>query len=151
MKLIFDGNILPQRELLKRMEEGAKLALEHVKLSVDNVEISVSFVSEKEIKSMNREFRQRDSVTDVLSFPQFENIDSMSNKKIVVLGDVVICEEKAKKQAIEFNHSYEREIIYLFIHSIFHLLGYDHIKEDDRIKMRTAEDKIMDELDIKRM
>lgn len=121
---------------------------ENVEISDKEIEISVSFVSEGEIKSINNEFRGIDKVTDVLSFPQYENAVEIGREKYVVLGDVVICLEKAKSQAKEYGHTLEREILYLFTHSIFHLLGYDHMQEDEKSIMRTAEKYVMQKIQV---
>ncbi len=119
------------------------LSLEKV---YEPVEVSVSFVKPKEIKALNKEYRNKDSITDVLSFPTDMNIHIEGIP--VMLGDVVICMERAREQSIEYGHSFERELIYLFVHSIFHLLGYDHIDENDKILMRHKEKKVLKELGI---
>ena len=67
-----------------------------------------------------------------------------------MLGDVVICLEKAREQAEEFGHSEEREIVYLFVHSVFHLLGYDHMEDEEKAEMRSAEEKVMSFLELER-
>ncbi len=71
-------------------------------------------------------------MTDVLSFPQFDDLNEIPEFGEICLGDVVICKDRALEQAEEFGHSFEREIIYLFTHSILHLLGYDHMEEDEK-------------------
>ena len=118
----------------------------------ENTSISVSFVDMDEIHVLNREYRGVDRATDVLSFPMFEpgEIELLEDGE-TELGDVVICREKAREQAEEFGHSYERELIYLFTHSIFHLLGYDHETEEEKAEMRAKEEKIMTKLHILRI
>ncbi len=117
-------------------------------------EISLSYVTKDDIRTINKEYRGKDAVTDVLSFPQFESIDEVASavdrEPIVCLGDVVICLEVAKEQSIEFGHTFLRELIYLYVHSILHLLGYDHMEENDKKYMRCAEEKYMSIIDIKR-
>lgn len=103
-------------------------------------EISVSLVDNEEIRALNREFRNIDSDTDVLSFPMDQEFQIPG---VSLLGDIIISMEKAKEQAEEFGHSLEREIAYLTTHSLYHLLGYDHIKEGDKIEMRKKEKYIM--------
>ncbi|WP_298634482.1 rRNA maturation RNase YbeY, partial [uncultured Mobiluncus sp.] len=104
------------------------------KVDQEKCEISLSFVDEGKIKELNREFRNIDKVTDVLSFPieDFFNEDrkTLLEKPYLMLGDVVICIDVARKQAKDLGHSFEREIMYLTCHSILHLLGYDHMEED---------------------
>ena len=93
-----------------------------------DTEVSVTFVSNNEIKNLNKTYRNKDSVTDVLSFPLNENDNYEINAETgaVVLGDIVISLETAFKQAENFGHSLEREIGFLTVHSMLHLLGYDH-------------------------
>ena len=130
----------------------------------DHVEISLSFVSEVEIQEMNRIHRNVDAVTDVLSFPMFEagelaeaaeraaqkQKEPESVEPYLLLGDVVICEAQARRQAKEYGHSYDREVVYLFVHSMLHLLGYDHMEEEDKAVMRAQEEIIMRELNLTR-
>ncbi len=106
--------------------------------------VSVSFVDEEEIKSLNNEYRQVDKVTDVLSFPM-EEIDG---RGVEILGDVIICVDRAIEQAAELGHSTEREITYLSVHSFLHLLGFDHEEDGDKSEMRALEKEIMAELKI---
>lgn len=119
--------------------------------------VGVSIVSEGEIKAINRDFRGIDKVTDVLSFPQFESTDEIlaeieGDEALVdiPLGDVVICLDQAERQSKEYGTSIRREVTYLFVHSVLHLLGYDHIDEEDKSLMRAHEEKIMTSLDILR-
>ena len=96
-------------------------------------EISVLFVDDARMKALNKEFRNKDEVTDVLSFPQYEALkDDGVSDPFIYLGDVVISLEQATRQAEEFGHSLEREIVYLTVHSVLHLFGYDHMTEEDR-------------------
>ncbi len=110
-------------------------------LNPEKISISVSFVSKEEIKKLNKKYRNVDEVTDVLSFPMYEG--EFPDVPELELGDVVICMDKVRAQAKEFGHSEERESMYLFTHSVFHLLGYDHIKEADKKIMRAKEEKVM--------
>ncbi len=114
----------------------------------EDIEVSVTLVSSEEIKKLNNEYRDVDKVTDVLSFPLDNPLDSDSSLPTYFLGDVVINREKIMEQSIEFSHSYERELSYLVVHSMLHLLGYDHIEEEDRVLMRQKEKEIMSELGI---
>lgn len=146
-----DGGISPDR--LAILEQAADLAARGEGLSGEGLELSLSFVSEEEIRQLNREYRNRDRVTDVLSFPMYENpeeIGAARSPEGVLLGDVVICTGMIAKQAVEYGHSEEREMVYLFVHSVLHLLGHDHEEEEERIRMRRAEDRVMDALGIGR-
>ncbi|HNZ82113.1 MAG TPA: rRNA maturation RNase YbeY [Sedimentibacter sp.] len=106
-------------------------------------EISVSFVTNEEIKELNKEYRNVDSETDVLSFPMNEEFDG-----VTILGDIVISTQKIIEQADDFGHSPEREMIYLTVHSMLHLLGYDHMENDEKSAMRAKEKEIMKNLKI---
>ena len=157
MEIIFEEMQIVSDEILDYMTKAANRAVELEKLPTDKCEVSVTFASLDEIHEINREYREVDSPTDVLSFPQYEREDIDFYREnpdevpdILELGDVVICKEKAEMQSVEFGHSFEREIIYLFTHSILHLLGYDHMEEDEKACMRKREEEIMDYLNIKR-
>ena len=113
-----------------------------------DVEVSVSFVDNQEIKELNKEFRNIDEITDVLSFPMDFNINIEGVNEI--LGDIIISVEKADEQAAEFVHSLDREILYLVIHSMFHLFGYDHLNEEDKAVMRSKEKEVVRNIGIYR-
>lgn len=110
-----------------------------------NYEISLSFVNNKEIKELNKKYRNIDRETDVLSFPMEEENFLVP---IPLLGDIIISAEKALEQSIEYEHSLLREISYLAVHSMFHLLGYDHMVEDEKKLMRYKEKEVMKRLKI---
>ncbi|MDU2574979.1 MAG: rRNA maturation RNase YbeY [Finegoldia magna] len=130
-------------ELTSDIESSIKICLIQ-ELNDDNYEISLSFVSEEEIKELNRDYRNKDSVTDVLSFPLEDDFQIQTN----LLGDIIICCKRAVEQSKEYNHSIKREIVYLVVHSMFHLLGYDHIDESDKIIMRNKEKSALKEIGI---
>jgi len=116
--------------------------LEHENIEVDG-EISILFVDNERIKALNSEFRNKDVETDVLSFPQYESIkDKGIDEPYIYLGDIVISLEKAREQAESFGHTFEREILYLVVHSVLHLLGYDHMEEEEKDEMRAREKEI---------
>ena len=111
-------------------------------------EISVTFTDNAGIRELNKQYRDKDIDTDVLSFPMGENgvydIDMETGAKI--LGDVVISMEKARDQAERFGHSFRREVGYLTAHSVLHLLGYDHIDNLEKVRMREKEELVMEQL-----
>lgn len=127
-------------------------------------EISVTITDPKGIQQLNKQFRQVDSVTDVLSFPmmEYENpadfesdvfMNSLSispDTQELVLGDVVLCEEVIRRQAKEFGHSELREFSFLVVHSLLHLCGFDHMEEDERYQMEGMQREIMEQLNIMR-
>lgn len=147
MKILIEEGMEYDSQVLER---AAKKALELEGIDDERIEISLSFVSPEEIKEINNEFRGIDKVTDVLSFPQFDDLEDFPEVGEIALGDVVICMERAKEQAEEFGHSLDREIVYLFVHSVCHLLGYDHMEEDEKKVMRAREEEIMEYLDLTR-
>lgn len=133
-----------------------------LELKTSDLEVNVFFVSKKEIRNINKEQRGVDKVTDVLSFPVLlkENVGGMQlieNKlskdnfpndinpetNNIMLGDIVICLNQAFKQAKEYGNSKEREVGYLAMHGLLHLLGYDHMTDDDKKVMRDREKQII--------
>ncbi len=126
-------------------EEG----LENSKLS-----ITITLTNPENIKEINKKYRNIDKETDVLSFPMFEKeeLDEIiKNKKFKnedILGDIIISVEKVQEQAKEYGHSFERELSYMIVHGFYHLMGYDHIKEEDKKIMRPKEEKILKDLQI---
>ena len=112
---------------------------------LSDAEISVSFVTQEQIRALNRDYRNIDSVTDVLSFPLNENgYDINPQNGCAMLGDVIICVTRAKQQACELKHSLLHEITFLTVHSVLHLLGFDHIKNEDAQIMIPKQVKAMD-------
>ena len=150
MKIYFEEGQAVTQEILDTMMQAAEYCLDAEQIDTERSEISVTFVSLEEIHELNREYRQVDSPTDVLSFPQFDDLDDLPEEGEIMLGDVVICSDRAKEQAEEFGHSFEREIIYLFVHSVLHLLGYDHMEEDEKRIMRRREEEVMERIGLKR-
>lgn len=123
--------------------------------------LEIVFADGEEIKRLNREFRQTDRETDVLSFPTLDNIRGKALKAAdfpydvdedgkLFLGSIVICAEVAKAQAEEYGHSYERELFYLAAHGVCHLLGYDHMTEEDKREMRAKEERVMKKMNLTR-
>ncbi|WP_414617204.1 rRNA maturation RNase YbeY [Mycoplasmopsis felis] len=111
--------------------------------------LDVSFVSKNKIKELNKEYRNKDYVTDILSF-DFGDKSLYDELPIYFLGELVICWDKIKKQAKEFNHSIKREFCYLFTHGLVHLQGYDHEIEQEKTEMDNIVDAIFNPLKITR-
>ena len=118
--------------------------------------ISVTLTDLEKIQSINKEHRNIDKPTDVLSFPMFEKeeLQELITKKETilpdVLGDIVICIPKVEEQAVEYGHSFNRELAYMLVHGFYHIMGYDHIKEEDKLEMRPKEEVILNRLKIQR-
>ena len=136
--------------MLEKMQEAGDFLMGEEGIDTDRAEISLTLVEPEEIKSLNAEYRNVDSVTDVLSFPQFEDKEQMPSEGELCLGDVVICVERAQQQAEEYGHSFEREMVYLLVHSLLHLLGYDHMDDDEKAIMREKEEHVMEHVDLRR-
>lgn len=118
-------------------------------------EVSLVYTNDENIRKINKEYRNVDSATDVLSFPQFEfetpgKLETDNEIGSILLGDVVISTIHAVNQAAEYGHSVEREVGYLTCHSMLHLLGYDHMTDEDKKLMREKEEKIMERTGLER-
>lgn len=146
MELYID-NRQEKYEITNELEELIELvAKESLKVEEmdSNYEISLSFVTDEEIKELNRDYRGIDNSTDVLSFP----IEDEFNLSLPLLGDIVISLDTAYRQAGEYKHSIKRELAYLVCHSMFHLFGYNHLEEKDKEEMRSKEKRVMENLKI---
>lgn len=127
----------------------------------DDLSAELLLVSEEEIRELNARERGVDSVTDVLSFPSMDGIkgqpilaeehgEELDEDGNVFLGSIVICEKRAREQAQEYGHGFERELWYLAVHGILHCLGYDHMTEEEKREMREKEESVMQKLDLRR-
>lgn len=121
--------------------------LKHEK--VDNAIFSVVFVDDDEIHNINKEYRKIDRITDVISFA-FEDYEDIEYNDIRMLGDIYICIPQMKRQAIDYGHSEKRELSFLAVHGLLHLLGYDHMEPEDEKEMFSLQELILDGEGIKR-
>ena len=112
--------------------------------------ISVILTNRDEIQQMNKEYRKIDKTTDVLSFPMYERdeIPHLNKEIEEPIGDIVISVERVRKQAKEYEHSFERELAYMLVHGFYHIMGYDHMEEMEKKEMRAKEDVILNRLNI---
>ncbi|MEA4922060.1 MAG: rRNA maturation RNase YbeY [Eubacteriaceae bacterium] len=150
MELMIGETARPSEKVMGHMKQAADMALAREGVPAENIEVSVTFVDMEEIRELNKMYRDTDKTTDVLSFPQFGSRNEIPSDKKTTIGDVVICTEQALLQADDYGHSVERELVYLFVHSMFHLLGYDHMDEKEKAEMRKAEEEIMAEIGLER-
>lgn len=127
------------------LQEYYKLALKKLKLK-DNYVLSVVIVGPKTIKSINRDYRNIDSETDVISFALLDSGEDMNFDGVIELGDIFINRNRVLSQAKEYGHSIKREFAFLFIHGLLHLLGYDHMNKEDEKKMFSLQKKIIGDL-----
>jgi probable rRNA maturation factor len=118
----------------------------------ENNEVSLVFCDDAYIQDLNKNYRGKDQSTDVLSFAlnEGEEPEIVDGPSQVLLGDIIISLETAARQAEEYNHSLEREIAYLTVHGMLHLLGYDHMTEEDKAEMRVEEEHVLSLLGITR-
>lgn len=120
------------------------------KLLDSKLYISVILTNPDEIQQMNKEYRKIDKTTDVLSFPMYERdeIPHLNKEIEEPIGDIVISVERVRKQAKEYEHSFERELAYMLVHGFYHIMGYDHMEEMEKKEMRAKEDVILNRLNI---
>lgn len=151
-------------ELEETIESVIEYTLKEEKVNMP-CEVSVIFVDNEEIREINRENRNINKVTDVLSFPMLEYPEGFVFKDVylnyefhpsdldegnLILGDIVLSLEKSEEQSKEFGHSFLRETAYLTVHSVLHLLGYDHMEEEEKCIMREREEEILNRFHITR-
>ena len=129
---------------LKKIEILVMNACKLENIVADEIYVNIETVSKEKIKELNKNFRNVDKVTDVLSFPMYTP-DELDNEKIKImsLGDIILCTEKIKEQAVEYETGFEREMTYMIVHGLCHLLGYDHIEAEDKKIMREKEEKLI--------
>ncbi len=154
---------LENKDLIDKIKAVINKCLEEEKVPYE-VEVSLSVVDLEAIHEINRMHRQIDQPTDVLSFPQiepetigyinWENVDKMGcmnfDTKELMLGDIILCAQRAVEQAKSYGHSLEREVCFLVAHSMFHLLGYDHITKEDEKVMLDKQSNVLKSLSILR-
>ncbi len=146
---------IADRQKKVRIPSGLRMLIRRACIAVlreekfqGDAEVSVTFVDNDQIRRLNAKFRDKDSATDVLSFPMGENgeYDLNPSTGAKLLGDVVLSMEKAAEQAQEYEHSFEREVCYLTVHSMLHLLGYDHMNSEEKAVMRMKEETVMSQI-----
>lgn len=144
-------------------------ALKILKIKCKDLEVNINFVSKKEIRELNAKFRNKDAVTDVLSFPNLLEpnktdmqliVDKLDKKNfaseinpdnnMIFVGDICICKSIVYKHAKEYGNTKLREMVYMAVHGLLHLLGYDHMRDEDKAIMRDMEEKIMTKVNLER-
>lgn len=141
---------LAEEKLIEKVVSTV-LEMEQIKKKLD---VYITLTNNENIRKINAEHRQIDKATDVLSFPMFDRseIDSLKvdDEMEDILGDIIVSVEKVREQAEEYGHSFERELAYLVTHGMLHLLGYDHMIDEEKVVMRKREEEILGALDITR-
>ena len=162
-KTLFNG------KYVEKIYEAYNYAIKLLKIPCKDLEVNISFIGKNEIKKQNNAFRQVDKVTDVLSFPNLllpgvtdsqvitdkltrENflMDINPDTNCVFLGDISICKSVVYSHAREYGNTRIREMVYMAVHGLLHLLGYDHMKDEDKQNMRKVEEKIMKHVNLER-
>ncbi|MBQ7351894.1 MAG: rRNA maturation RNase YbeY [Clostridia bacterium] len=157
------------KKYIEKIIEAYEYALKLLKIPCKDVEVNIDFVSAHRIKSLNNNFRQKNTETDVLSFPNLLEvgkvdmqliIDKITKKNFpnevnpenncIFLGDICICKKVAYAHAKEYGNSKAREMVYMAVHGLLHLLGYDHMLDEDKKIMRETEEKIMKKIKLER-
>lgn len=149
-------DVKPNEQYESTIKKVLKECYEVENLVNSKLIVTVTFTTPENIRKINNKYRNIDRATDVLSFPMFEK-DEL-DKKIKeqdficedVLGDIIISVEKVEEQAKEYGHSFERELSYMVVHGFYHLMGYDHMNDEDKKAMREKEEKVLKSLDIVR-
>ena len=139
-------------EYIKLIQKVVNKCFEVENLQDSNLYISIILTNPKNIQEINKEHRNIDKPTDVLSFPMFEKneLENANFENTEVLGDVIISIERVKEQAIEYGHGFDRELAYMVVHGFYHLMGYDHMIEEDKVVMRAKEENVLNKLEIVR-
>lgn len=165
MTIDFDFRVQPP-ENIQELIETAVAATLRMQGETDRIQIGFVLTDDTDIREINRELRNTDMATDVLSFPMLDyegeedddislnpedfagDVDPETNE--LLLGDIIVSLDRARVQAEDFGHSLEREIGYLTVHAMLHLLGYDHMTEEDRRSMRRREEAVLGSLNLTR-
>ena len=154
-EIVYDG-IDEKEEYKNVIEKVLSQCFKEEELENSKLCITVTLTTPETIQEINKRYRNIDRATDVLSFPMFEKdeLDKKIQKNDFenedILGDIVVSVDKVKDQAIEYGHSFERELSYMIVHGFYHLMGYDHIEEEDKKIMRKKEEYILEKLNISR-
>lgn len=152
---IIDDNNLIEDTTKDMLVELLKCAAKHENINTEITEMSLSFVSKEEIQEINRDYRGKDVPTDVISFALNDEIEDEVyiiglEDEFNSIGDIIICVDIAREQAQEYNHSFDREIGFLAVHGFLHLLGYDHMNEEDEKEMFDKQEAILEEFGLRR-
>ena len=150
-------DIQEKKEYEEIIKKVVKECFETEKLTDSKMYINIILTTSKNIKEYNKKYRNIDKETDVLSFPMFEKeeleekIKNEDFENIDILGDMIISIPKVEEQSKEYGHSFERELAYMVVHSFYHLMGYDHMTEEDKSVMRAKEENVLNKLKITRV
>jgi len=153
---LYYKDIEENKECEKLIKTVVDMCFKTENLEKLNLYISITLTTPTEIRKINKEYRSIDKETDVLSFPMFEKeeldklVIEQNNQIPETIGDIIISVDRVSKQAQEYGHSFERELAYMVVHGFYHLMGYDHMEEDDKQVMRAKEENVLNLLEISR-
>lgn len=151
---IIDENLILDDKNKNMLINLLEKAAEHEKVDKKNTEFSISFVNEEEIHEINKKYRGIDRPTDVISFALNDDVEGdmeiIGGESTNYIGDIIICTDIAAEQANDYGHSYERELGFLAVHGFLHLLGYDHMTEEDEKIMFAKQEEILSEFGLTR-
>lgn len=149
-EVVFDFWDLDEKaEYIELSKKVIEKCFEVENIQNKNLYINVIFTTPQKIKELNKQYRNIDKETDVLSFPMYEKEEILLKKDDTepdTLGDIIISIEQVKKQSEEYGHSFKRELSYMLVHGFYHLMGYDHLEEEDKKAMRSKEEFVLNEL-----
>ena len=145
-------DIEPNNEYEKIIKNVLTKCYEVEKINPKYLYVNIILTNPENIRKFNKEYRNIDSETDVLSFPMFEKeeLENFESAEQEVLGDIIISIDRVEKQADEYGHSFQRELSYMVVHGFYHIIGYDHMEEADKKIMRVKEENILEALEIGR-
>ena len=153
-------DVKQSEELEAIIEKVIQKCFEVERINPTSLYICVTLTNPKNIREINKEYRNIDKETDVLSFPMFEKdeldklIDQTADTQVEtlqdIMGDIIISIERVEEQAKEYGHSFEREFAYMLVHGFYHLRGYDHMVEEEKAQMREKEENVLSQLNITR-
>ncbi len=152
MNIVYSNDtVMPvSDEIYDKMKLAAECAASEEQVSVP-CSLSITVVTDDEIKAVNKRYRHCDSATDVLSFPQYESVGEINAQEPpIIIGDIVISIETATRQAEEYGHGLLRELVFLTVHGMLHLLGHDHLTEAEEIAMFAKQNAILASLGVNR-
>ncbi len=153
---IVELEIEEKKEYKEIIEKVLTKCFGEEKLENTKLLVTVTLTTPEKIQEINKQYRNIDKATDVLSFPMFEKEELETKQKENdficedILGDIIISISKVEEQAKEYGHSFERELSYMVVHGFYHLMGYDHMQEEDKTKMRKKEENILAQLKIEK-
>ena len=153
-------DIAEKEEYINTIKKVLEQCFKEEKIENSKLYVTITLTDGENIRKINKEYRNIDKETDVLSFPMFEKdeldklVDETADTQVEtlqdIMGDIIISIERVEEQAKEYGHSFEREFAYMLVHGFYHLRGYDHMEEEEKAQMREKEENVLSQLNITR-